>query len=73
MAIPAASMFLLQGQRITPFVSPWSTMTMMESKDPLGGRSMIRSTETCWKGWVQLDDKGERARMVEWVFVTLKA
>ena len=50
-----------------PFISSWSIMTMMESKDPLGGRSVIRSTETCWKGWVQLDSKGERAGMVGWV------
>ena len=67
MATPTASIFLLQGQRITPFISPWSTMTMTESKDLLGGRSVIRSTETCWKGQVQLDFKEERAGMMGWV------
>ena len=71
MAIPTASMFLLQGQRITPFVSPWSTMTMTESKDPLGSRSMIKSTKTCWKGQVQSDDKGEKAGTVEQVLTLL--
>ena len=34
-------MVLLQGQRIILFVSPWSTITIMESKDLLGGRSEV--------------------------------
>ena len=66
MATPAISMVLLQGQRIILFVSPWSTTTMIESKDPLGGRSVIRSMETYWKRWVHLDNKGEKVGMMEW-------
>ena len=43
---------LLQGQKITPFERPWSTMTKMESKLWECGRSVMRSIEICWKGWV---------------------
>ena len=42
-------------------------LPMTESKDSLGGRLVIRSTETCWKGQVQSDFKEERAGMVGWV------
>jgi hypothetical protein len=59
-ATPVASMFLWQGEMITPFVSPWSTMTMMESKPDERGRSVIRSMETCWKGRVIEEARGVR-------------
>jgi hypothetical protein len=42
----------LQSERITPFISPWSTMTMTESKPPDSGKLVIRSTEICEKGHV---------------------
>ena len=48
--IPAASMVLEQGARITPFVRPWSTMTITESKPEETGRSVMRLTESCLKG-----------------------
>ena len=67
MTTPATLMVLLQGQKITPFISSWSTTIMIESKDPLGGRLVIRSTDTCWKGWLQSDDKEDRVGMVGWV------
>ena len=35
------------GEKITPFVSPSSTMTNMESNPEEGGRSVMRSQETC--------------------------
>ena len=50
MATPAASMVFEQGMRITPFVRPWSTTTINESCPLDGGRSVIRSTESCLKG-----------------------
>ena len=49
-AIPAASMFLEQGARITPFVRLWSTTTSKESWPEDGGRSVIRLTESCLNG-----------------------
>ena len=63
-AIPSAVMDFLVGQRITPLVSPWSTTTRRESKDKERGRSMMRSQEICWKGWVQEDLIGVRGGMV---------
>ena len=51
-AIPAASMVFEQEVRITPFVNPWSTMIMTESWPLEGGRSVMRSTESCLKGRV---------------------
>ena len=39
-----------QGMRITPFIRPWSTMTIKESCPFEGGRSVTRSTESCLKG-----------------------
>ena len=39
-----------QEVRITPFVSLWSTMTMIESSPSEGGRSVIRLMESCLKG-----------------------
>ena len=39
-----------QGMRITPFIRPWSTMTINESCPFEGGRFMTRLTESCLKG-----------------------
>ena len=41
--MPLVVMDFFVGQRITPLVNPWSTMTRKELKDKKGGRSMIRS------------------------------
>ena len=49
-ATPSAVTFFFVGQRITPLVSPWSTTTKRELKLVEGGRLVIRSQETCWKG-----------------------
>ena len=48
--IPLAVMFFLVGQRITPLLRPWSTMTKRESKLEETGRSVIRSQESWQKG-----------------------
>jgi hypothetical protein len=50
--MPSDVMVFLQGERITPFISPWSTMTMTESKPLDSGKSVIRSMEICEKGHV---------------------
>ena len=47
--IPSAVTVFLVGQRITPLLSPWSTMTNKESKLLEGGRSVMRSQEIWWK------------------------
>ena len=44
------SMVFEQGIRITPFVRPWSTTTINESCPSEGGRSIMRSTNSCLKG-----------------------
>ena len=49
-AMPSMSMVLEHGARITPFIRPWSTTTITESKPADGGRSMMRSTDSCLKG-----------------------
>ena len=54
-AIPAASIVLEQGARITPFVRPWSTMTITESNPKERGSSVMRSTESCLKGSEMVD------------------
>ena len=48
------------GEKITPFVSPWSTMTNMKSNPEEGGRSVMRSQETCWNGRVAVEGRGRR-------------
>ena len=58
-AIPAASIVLEQRERITPFVRPWSTMTITESKPEERGRSVIRSTESCLNGRETEDEIGQ--------------
>ena len=60
------TVFLI-GQRITPLVSPWSTMTNRESKPEETGRLVIRSQEICWKGHDARDLMGERGGTVGWV------
>ena len=67
LAIPAASMVLEQGARITPLVSPWSTMTMTESKPEEAGRLVMRSTESCLKGREIDDGIVQRGGMTGWV------
>ena len=47
-----------QGMRITPFVRPWSTMTIKESCLFEGGRSVTRSTDSCLKGRVEDEGMG---------------
>ena len=47
---PLAVMNSLVGQRITPLVSPWSTMTRRESKPKDRKRSVMRSQEIFWNG-----------------------
>ena len=41
-AIPSAVTVFFMGHRITPFVSPWSTMTKRESKLLQMGRLVIK-------------------------------
>ena len=65
--IPAASQFLEQGARITPFVRPWSTTIMTESKLEEGGRLVIKSTESCLNGRDAEDGMGESGGVVGWV------
>ena len=47
---PAVSMDLEQGIMITPFVSPWSTMTIMESILRTSGRSVDQVDQELSKG-----------------------
>ena len=63
-AIPAASTVLEQGARITPFVRPWTTMTITESNPEERGRSVMRSTESCLKGRETVDKIGQRGGRV---------
>ena len=51
-AVPLAVIVLLHGMRITPLLSPWSTMTNMESKFLIGGKSVMKSMEQWAKGRV---------------------
>ena len=43
---------LLQGIKITPFESPWSTTTRIKSCPSAGGRSVIKSIEQLANGLV---------------------
>ena len=63
-AIPAASMVLEQGVRITPFVRPWPTMTITESNPEERGRLVMRSTESCLKGRETEDEIRQRGGTV---------
>ena len=64
-----ASIVFEQGARITPFVRPWSTMTIKESKLSDGGRSVMRSTESGLKGRVVEEGIGVRGGVDGWVIV----
>ena len=55
---------LEQGARITPFVRPWSTMTITESKPEKRGRSVMRLIESCLKGRESEDEIGQSGGMV---------
>ena len=59
-AMLAASMFLEQGVRITPFIRLWLTTTNKESWPADGGRSVMRSTESCWNGRDEEEEMGDR-------------
>ena len=63
-AIPLVVINFLVGQRITPLVSPWSTMTRRESKPAEMERSVIRLQEICWKGQEARDLIGDKEDMV---------
>ena len=58
-AIPAALIVLEQRERITPFVRPWSTMTITKAKPEERERSVIRSTESCLNGRETEDEIGQ--------------
>ena len=53
-AVPSMVIVLLHGIRITPFVSPWSTTTNIESNPLDKGRSVIRSIEQFANGRVDV-------------------
>ena len=57
------------GHRITPLLSPWSTMTNRESKPFEVGRSMMRSYDICLNGNVSLEMIRFRGGIVGWVLV----
>ena len=52
--------------RITPFVRPWSTTTINESCLLEGGRSVMRSTESCLKGNGKEEGMGASGGQVGW-------
>ena len=61
---PSVVIVLLVGQRITPLVSPWLTMTRSESKPAERGRFVMRLQEICWKGQVVVEQMGVRGGRV---------
>ena len=65
----ATSMVFEQGIMTTPFIRPWSTMTMMESWPFTRGKSVTRSTKSCLKGSEEVDRIGFNGRQTGWVFV----
>ena len=58
-AIPAAPTVLEKGARITPFVRPWLTTTIIESNPEERGRSMIKCTKSCLKGRETEEEMGQ--------------
>ena len=46
-AVSIAVIISLQGDRITPFESPWLTTTKIESNPLLSGKSMMKSIVIC--------------------------
>jgi len=63
-AILVVLMDLVQGMKITPFVSPWSTMTKIESKLEESRRSVNRLQEICWNRQEAKDKMGQSPRTV---------
>jgi len=63
-----ASIVLLQGMKITPLVSPWSTTTKIESNPSDSGRSVMKSIVICSKGLVEVDPIGMSPGVVGCVF-----
>ena len=61
-------MFLEQGARITPFIRLWSTTTIKESWPVDGGRSVMRSMESCWNGRDEEEGMGDEVNreLPEW-------
>ena len=57
-AIPSAVTVFLVGQRITPLLRPWSTMTKRELNPDETGRSVMRSQEIWQKGREQEEEMG---------------
>ena len=51
-AAPSVVRVFVQGDKITPFERPWSTMTKIESKPSTGGMSVMRSIEQLANGLV---------------------
>jgi hypothetical protein len=64
-----ALIFFLQGVNTTPFKRPWSTMTIIESYPPEGGKSVIKSFVTSEKGQVEVDFIGVNGGVVGWVLI----
>ena len=64
-----ASIVFEQGARTTPFVRPWSTTTIKESKPSDRGRSVMRLTESCLKGRMVEEGIGTRGGEVGWVII----
>ena len=64
---PAASIDLEHGIIITPFIRPWSTMTIMEFILCTLGRSVTRSTESCLKGRKDVEAMGFNGGRTGWV------
>ena len=64
----ATLMVFEHGIMITPFIRPWLTMTMMESRPFTRGKSVTRSTESCLKGNKEVDGIGFNRGHVRWVF-----
>ena len=52
--------------RITPFVRPWSTMTINESCPFNGGKLVIRLTDSCLKGRAKDVEMEASERQVGW-------
>ena len=68
-ATPSAVMVFFVGHRITPLLSPWSTMTNKESNPFEVGRLVMRSYDICLNGSVSLEMIGFRGSIVRWVLI----
>ena len=56
------------GSEDYPFVRPWSTTTIKESWLADGGRSVMRSMESCWNGRDEEEGMGDKGGHVGWWF-----